>query len=146
MSQVQKDTRTRTPLLGDLPLLGSFFSNKKKENDLTNLLIFLSATQIAYDGTILYPHENGIKNVSERKLFEAGITEKDLPGEGPISDQEKELYSKINVLQSQLDEVLRQKKANTEYSNLHKTFTKAAKVKTHRKGKGRSSKLYKAKQ
>lgn len=146
MSRVQKDTRTRTPLLGDLPLLGSFFSNKKKENDLTNLLIFLSATQIAYDGTILYPHENGVKNISERRLFEAGVTKKDLPGEGPISDQEKELYSKINVLQSQLDEVLRQKKANTEYSNLHKTFAKASKVKTHSKGKGRSSKLYKAKQ
>ena len=59
-------------------------------------MIFLSATQIAYDGTILYPHQQGVKNISRKRMFEAGMTDKDLPGEVDLPEQEAKIYKDIH--------------------------------------------------
>ena len=75
-------------------------------------MIFLSATQIAYDGTVLYPHQQGVKNISRKRMFEAGMTEKDLPGEVDLTEQEAKIYKDIHSLQNKLDDVLARRKAH----------------------------------
>ena len=112
MSQSKTNTKTKVPFLGELPLIGTIFSNKSKKDELTNLMIFLSATQIAYDGTILYPHQQGIKNISRKRMFEAGMTDKDLPGEVDLPEQEAKIYKDIHALQNKLDDVLARRKAH----------------------------------
>lgn len=111
MSKSKTNTKTKVPLLGELPLIGTIFSNKSKKDELTNLMIFLSATQIAYDGTILYPHQQGVKNISQKRMFEAGMTDKDLPGEADLSEEEVKVYKDIHALQNKLDNVLDRRKA-----------------------------------
>jgi len=112
MSQSKTNTKTKVPFLGELPLIGTIFSNKSKKDELTNLMIFLSATQIAYDGTILYPHQQGVKNISRKRMFEAGMTDKDLPGEVDLTEQEAKIYKDIHALQNKLDDVLARRKAH----------------------------------
>lgn len=124
MSQTKNDTLTKTPFLGDIPFVGSIFSHKAKVDELTNLMIFLSATQIAYDGTILYPHQTGAKNISDKRMFEMGITGKDLPGELPITDEEKAIYNQIQTLQNKLDNLMETKKAIDSKKNLTKSVRK----------------------
>ena len=124
MSQTKNDTLTKTPLFGDIPFVGSLFSHKAKVDEVNNLMIFLSATQIAYDGTILYPHQVGAKNVSDKRMFEMGITGKDLPGELPISDEEKAIYNEIQTLQNKLDNLIETKKAIHSKKKLAKSVQK----------------------
>lgn len=112
MSQSKTNTKTKVPFLGELPLIGTIFSSKSKKDELTNLMIFLSATQIAYDGTILYPHQQGVKNISRKRMFEAGMTDKDLPGEVDLTEQEAKIYKDIHALQNKLDDVLARRKAH----------------------------------
>jgi type IV pilus assembly protein PilQ len=40
--QQDRDTVTKVPLLGDIPVLGNLFKNKARTNDKTELLIFLT--------------------------------------------------------------------------------------------------------
>ena len=147
MSENSQDQNTKTPFLGDIPLLGNIFTHKSKTKSISNLLIFLSATQIAYDGTIVYPTQVGAKNISDRKLFEMGMSEKDMPGEAEISDKEKELYSQLKTLQAKLDNIELQKKADAENKKLSESLVKAMKPKKEPSiGKGRASKLHKNQQ
>ncbi len=111
MSQTKTNVKTKVPFLGELPLVGTIFSNKSKKDELTNLMIFLSATQIAYDGTVLYPHQQGVKNISRKRMFEAGMTDKDLPGEVVLTEEEAKIYKDIHVLQNKLDAILARRKA-----------------------------------
>lgn len=141
MSQTKTDSVTKVPLLGDLPLLGALFSNKTKNDTISNLIIFLSATQIGYDGTVLYPHQVGAKNISDRKMFEMGMTQKDLPGEQPMTDQEKTLYSEIQTLQAKLDAIKLNKKAIKEKGALNKKCGKASDDAVDKKAGKRKFKL-----
>ena len=129
MSQTKGDSVTKVPFLGNLPVLGNLFTNKSKKDSLSNLLIFLSATQIDYDGTILYPNKMGAKNISDRRMFEMGMTHKDLPGEAPMSDDEKALYSEIQTLQSKLDNLKLNKKANKSKMFMDASWQKATRHK-----------------
>lgn len=147
MSENSQDQNTKTPFLGDIPLLGNVFTHKSKTKNISNLIIFLSATQIAYDGTIVYPTQVGAKNISDRKLFEMGMSEKDMPGEAEMSDKEKELYAQLKTLQSKLDNIELNKKADAEKDKLSKSLEKAMKPKKEPSvGKGRASKLHKSQQ
>ena len=136
MSQTKKDIFTKTPLLSNIPLLGNLFSNKEKKDEISNLLIFLSATQIAYDGTVVYPIQGGAKNVSDKKIFEMGLSDKDLPGEVPMTDKEKEMYAELRNLQNKLDSVLAQKKLSDRKEKLNSSLQNITK-----KGKTPPSKV-----
>ena len=147
MSENTQDQNTKTPLLGDIPLVGNIFTHKSKTKNLSNLIIFLSATQIAYDGEIVYPTQVGAKNISDRKLYEMGMSEKDMPGEVEMSDSEKELYAKLKTLQAKLDNAELKKKADAEEEKLSKSIEKAMKPKKESSvGKGRAAKLHKNQQ
>lgn len=147
MSENTQDQKTKTPVLGDIPLFGNIFTHKSKTKNISNLIIFLSATQIAYDGEIVYPTTVGAKNISDRKLYEMGMSEKDMPGEIEISEDEKELYAKLKALQTKLDNIELKKKADAENEKLSKSLEKAMKPKKEPSiGKGRAAKLHKNQQ
>ena len=147
MEERDTDNKTKVSFLGDIPLIGNMFVKKEKTKDITNLIIFLSATQIAYDGTIIYPTQMGAKNISDRKLFQMGFSDKDMPGEAEMSDKEKELYARLKTLQAKLDNIELEKKAGAEDEKLTKSISKATKPKKERSvGKGRSAKLHKSQQ
>lgn len=141
MSENTQNTKTKTPFFGDIPLFGNIFSHKDKSKNISNLLIFLSATQVAYDGTIIYPTLVGAKNVSDKKLFEMGMTERDLPGETEISDKEKELYAQLRALQTKLDNITVQQKANAQKEKLSQSLQTP--MNPEGKPLNRAAKLYK---
>ncbi len=147
MSENTQDQNTKTPLLGDIPLFGNIFTHKSKSKSVSNLLIFLSATQIGYDGTIVYPTLVGAKNVSDRRLYEMGLSDKDMPGEIEMTDEERELYANLKTLQAKLDNIQLKKKADAENKKLSKSLKKAMKPKEEPSvAKGRMAKLYKTQQ
>jgi type IV pilus assembly protein PilQ len=68
------DVETSVPLLGDIPLLGSLFTNESKSSDRRNLVIFITAKTLDPEGSTyrdVIPQQN---------LSEMGITENDIPG------------------------------------------------------------------
>jgi type IV pilus assembly protein PilQ len=53
MSTQERTVVDKTPILGDLPLVGWIFRSEEKRSDPENLLIFVTATVIAPDGTFI---------------------------------------------------------------------------------------------
>ena len=47
------------PILGDLPVIGRLFQSKGKGSSKTNLLIFLTATLVRSDGSLVRPDGAG---------------------------------------------------------------------------------------
>ncbi len=62
MRNETKETETKVPLLGDIPLLGWFFKNKTKEHTKTNLLIFITPKVVT--------DPEKIKKITEEKQAE----------------------------------------------------------------------------
>lgn len=146
MSSKQKESTSKVPMLGNLPFLGALFTNKSKTDELSNLLIFLSATQIGYDGTILYPHQDGAKNISERRMYELGLTHKDLPGEAAMTEEETRLYRELQEVQAKLDNLKLSEKANKTKTQLYRTLNgepevtkRGARAPKHTAGKARGA-------
>ena len=97
------------------------------------------------EGEIVYPTQMGAKNISDRKLFEMGMSEKDMPGEFELSDKEKELYAQLRTLQTKLDNIESLKKADSKQEELSKALKKATKPKKEpAQSNGRSAKLHKS--
>lgn len=146
MSSKKQESISKVPMLGNLPFLGALFTNKSKTDTLSNLLIFLSATQIGYDGTILYPHQEGAKNISERRMYELGLTHKDLPGEAPVPEEESKLYHELQEVQAKLDNLKLSEKANKTKTQLYRTLNgepevmkRGARAPKHTAGKARGA-------
>ena len=118
MSEIYQDAKTKTPFLSNIPILGNMFSHTNKVKNISNLLIFLSATQIAYDGTIVYPTQVGVKNISNKKMYEMGISDKDLPGEKPATEDEEKKYLEIQMLKEKINNIENQQKIFAEKRKL----------------------------
>lgn len=66
----KKETEYKVPILGDIPLLGWFFKNKSKEDEKTNLLVFITprvVTDPEKIKKITEEKEQAIKKVQEEK-------------------------------------------------------------------------------
>lgn len=66
----KKDTEYKVPILGDIPLLGWFFKSKNKEDEKTNLLVFITprvVTDPEKIKKITEEKEQAIKKVQEEK-------------------------------------------------------------------------------
>ncbi|MDR2769286.1 MAG: hypothetical protein LBB19_01880 [Puniceicoccales bacterium] len=122
MSQASSNTVDKTPILGDIPILGKLFSNKNKSDTITNLLIFLSATQIAYDGTLLYPSVKEAKNVSQKKMYNMGITENDLPGDA-LTESEQQMYQEVQSLKARLENMIETKRLQETMADTNKSIS-----------------------
>ncbi|MDR0647645.1 MAG: hypothetical protein LBF43_04430 [Puniceicoccales bacterium] len=122
MSQESSNVVTKVPILGNIPILGKLFSNKNKSDGLTNLLIFLTATQIAYDGTILYPHVKEAKNISQKTMHRMGITENDLPGD-VLTESEQQMYQEIQSLKARLENMVETKRLQETMADTNKSIS-----------------------
>jgi len=66
----KKETEYKVPILGDIPLLGWFFKNKNKEDEKTNLLVFITpriVTDPAKIKQITEEKEQALKKFQEEK-------------------------------------------------------------------------------
>ncbi|HPF04435.1 MAG TPA: secretin N-terminal domain-containing protein [Spirochaetota bacterium] len=66
----KKETEYKVPILGDIPLLGWFFKNKSKEDEKTNLLVFITprvVTDPEKIKKITEEKEQAIKKIQEEK-------------------------------------------------------------------------------
>ncbi|HOP28472.1 MAG TPA: secretin N-terminal domain-containing protein [Spirochaetota bacterium] len=66
----KKETEYKVPILGDIPLLGWFFKNKSKEDEKTNLLVFITprvVTDPEKIKKITEEKEQAIKKMQEEK-------------------------------------------------------------------------------
>lgn len=71
---------TKVPLLGDLPVIGAAFRSKTRDNESTNLLIFITAKTVAADGA-------PINEVFDSRVIRSlGIKKDELPGYRDPSD------------------------------------------------------------
>jgi type II secretory pathway component GspD/PulD (secretin) len=71
----------KVPFFSQIPLIGKLFSRHNREKRSTNLLIFLTATQLAQDGTLIQTEPfRGVHNVRSSQVESMGITDRDLPG------------------------------------------------------------------
>jgi type IV pilus assembly protein PilQ len=122
MSQASSNAVDKVPILGDIPVLGKLFSHKRKEDLITNLLIFLSATQIAYDGTLLYPTVKEAKNVSQKKMYKMGLTENDLPGDA-LTESEQQMYQEVQSLKIRLENMIENKRLQETMADTSKSIS-----------------------
>jgi general secretion pathway protein D len=100
------DTTTRklankVPLLGDIPLLGSLFRTSKDSMDVTNLIIFITAT-------VLEPSKMKYDTVvSKDQINDLELTTRDIVGKSFVKpDEEAALFERVGIV--------RQSKQNAE--------------------------------
>jgi type II secretory pathway component GspD/PulD (secretin) len=56
LQSTKRDTRRRTPILSNVPILGSLFKSDRKQNEQTQLIIFLSIKILPFgEDTIIRP-------------------------------------------------------------------------------------------
>jgi len=98
---IEKTTNRRdssVPLLGDLPMLGKFFSSESDEVDSRNLIVFITAKILSASGATY-------RDVfSQRTLYEMGIKARDLPGYEP-PPSERELFDSIQEQRDQIEQL-----------------------------------------
>ena len=70
------EQRTKTPFLGDLPLLGKLFSSKGKTHSKTNLMVFIRPTILKDDAQVAELTRQRYEFMREKQT---SIMEKDLP-------------------------------------------------------------------
>ncbi|MDP0501917.1 MAG: secretin N-terminal domain-containing protein [Verrucomicrobiota bacterium JB022] len=73
----EQDGNTRVPVLGKVPVLGRLFRNDTGDSERRNLVIFITAKVLSASGATY-------RDVfSQRRLWEMGINQRDLPGYQP---------------------------------------------------------------
>ncbi len=91
----------KVPIVGDIPLLGRAFRTKSANEDITDLLIFVTAK-------VLDVHTSTYEDVfSQERLNSAGVTERSIPSFEP-SPEEQELQRQLRDERSR-QETLRRK-------------------------------------
>jgi type IV pilus assembly protein PilQ len=68
------NSSNKIPLLGDIPLVGNLFKQKAKNSSQTNLLIFITAKVVAYEGAPVG------QIFDPRQVRAAGLQQDELPG------------------------------------------------------------------
>ncbi len=110
------DTQTRkiksqVPLLGDIPILGNLFKTTNDSVDVTNLIIFITAT-------VLEPSKMKYDTVvSKDQINDLGLTTRDIIGKSFVKpDDEQALFERVGIVrQNKQDaEILNQLKSDAD--------------------------------
>ncbi|OHE72541.1 MAG: hypothetical protein A2007_01465 [Verrucomicrobia bacterium GWC2_42_7] len=94
MSETTSMDNKRLPGIGDIPVFGYLFGSKVKNITTSDLIIFITATTIGYDGTMIRPNKEGnnsVANLDPRKYDSLEISPSDLPGYKVPSEQQKKI-------------------------------------------------------
>jgi type IV pilus assembly protein PilQ len=91
-----RHNKTSVPLLGDIPILGGLFKTTNDEVDVTNLIIFITAT-------VLEPSKMKYDNViSKEQINDLELTSRDIEGKRYVkSDEEKEAFERVGIVRKQ---------------------------------------------
>ena len=110
------DTQTRkiksqVPLLGDIPLLGNLFKTTNDQVDVTNLIIFITAT-------VLEPSKMKYDTVvSKEQINDLGLTTRDIIGKSFVKpDDEQALFERVGIVRQNVQdaEILNQLKKDAD--------------------------------
>ena len=116
------DTATRkesskTPLLGDIPLLGALFRTTHDSVDVTNLIIFITAT-------VLEPSKMKYDSVvSKDQINDLELTTRDIVGKSFVKpDEEAALFERVGIVrQSKQDAEIMEQLNEEAGNNLNKS-------------------------
>ncbi|MEM9227141.1 MAG: secretin N-terminal domain-containing protein [Verrucomicrobiota bacterium] len=105
----------KVPFLGDIPLIGELFTNRRKasdENETIDLLIFITARTLNPDGTTYK------QMVDPRQLNRMGLTESELP-EYRLPEQQQAELDEVMRLREDLDLKRESAKFNAQQDNIY---------------------------
>lgn len=143
MSGLISETSTKTvekvPFLGDIPVIGRLFQSKTDNKERDNLVVFLTATQIGYDGSILYDSVPGARNMDPRSMYSTEMTTDELPGQQSVGE-EREMYQEVqrqrdikakaaNIVK--LEQEINKLKSEDAKEKVSKSGSRSAKNKRH---------------
>lgn len=103
----ESDTKTvsRVPLIGSIPgPVGKLFSSNIDAKEKTNLIIFVTATRIGFNGVPYVQFKGNIPdNLDPRTLQDIQYTERDMP-QYQLSDSEMQALEKARLLRKKQEE------------------------------------------
>lgn len=107
MKEGDNEKTTKLPIIGNMPgPIGKLFSSTSKTKEKTNLIIFVTATRIGFNGEPFVPFKGNIPgNIDLRVLDDILYTERDMPG-APVSEEEKKAIEAARMLRKQKEENL----------------------------------------
>lgn len=121
MKEGDNEKTTKLPLIGNMPgPIGKLFSSTNKTKEKTNLIIFVTATRIGFNGEPFVPFKGNIPgNIDRRILDDILYTERDMPG-SPMSEEEKKALEAARAFRKQQEEAVYLKKLEAK---MHKMKT-----------------------
>ena len=81
----------RVPFLGYIPVIKRLFSYDNRILENKNIIAFVTATQIGYDGSMPEPITTPVKNVDERQIYEMGLSELEMYIKRPDATMEGQM-------------------------------------------------------
>ncbi len=111
MKEGDNEKTTKLPFIGNMPgPIGKLFSSTSKTKEKTNLIIFVTATRIGFNGEPFVPFKGNIPgNIDLRVLDDILYTERDMPG-SPVSEEERKAIEAARSFRRQQEEALYLKK------------------------------------
>lgn len=111
------DIQTKVPLLGDIPGLGRLFRSDTTTEDRRNLIIFITAKVLSAQGATY-------RDVfSQRRIYEMGIKDRDLPGYEP-PETEEALFTELQDAREELERMRSEARLREQLQTLNKTTDK----------------------
>lgn len=113
MERTTSTTDTKVPVLGDIPILGRLFRHDSDSRDQRNLIIFITAKVLNADGSTY-------RDVfSQRRLFEMGIKNRELPGYTP-TEEEEQLFDQLQTARDEIEQLRAEGRLKSQLMELQK--------------------------
>lgn len=121
MKEGDNEITSKLPLIGNLPgPIGKLFSSTSKTKEKTNLIIFVTATRIGFNGEPYVPFKGNIpNNMNLKTLDDILYTERDMPG-ADLSPDEKKALDAARALRKQQDETLYKQRLEAKMLKMQK--------------------------
>lgn len=125
MKEGDNEITNKLPLIGNLPgPIGKLFSSTNKTKEKTNLVIFVTATRIGFNGEPFVPFKGNIpNNMNLRTLDDILYTERDMPG-ASLSEDEKKTLEAARAMRKQQDEAIYKQKLEAKMLKMQESDKK----------------------
>lgn len=119
MKENDTDITNKLPLFGSIPgPVGKLFSSTVKTKEKTNLIIFVTATRIGFNGVPYVQFKGNIPgNLDLKALEEIQYSERDMP-QYQLSQEEKDAIEKVRQLKNNQDKMAYLMKLQTQVEKL----------------------------
>ncbi len=125
MKEGDNESTSKLPLIGNLPgPIGKLFSSTTKTKEKTNLIIFVTATRIGFNGEPYVPFKGNIpNNMNLRTLDDILYTERDMPG-ASLSEDEKKTLEAARAMRKQHEEAIYKQKLEAKMFKMQESDKK----------------------